>query len=599
VTEAERSQRVFRAAVRKEFAFLKETDSLADLHARSIVLADGQGLLVPVCELHTDDERLIAQLSRWRQENAFAFPTQFEVTDEGTARWLRAGLLDVEDRLLFLVLDRHGHPVGHLGFANALAGASELEIDNVVRGEKALARGLMSAALEALIAWAHQLFGPETVFLRVFADNEHAVRFYTRLGFRKDGLAALRRIEEPGRVSFVPAADGERADRFFLRMVHAPDERVAPDATVLTAGPSISAREASYALDAVRTGWNGRWSIYLDRFSNAFAEYLGVRHAIPMASCTGALHLSLLACDIGPGDEVVVPDLTWVATANAVRYVGATPVFADIQDDSWCLDPAAFEAAITERTKAVMPVHMYGHPTDMDAIMLIARSHGVAVIEDAAPSIGAECRGRRTGTFGDAAAFSFQGAKLLVSGEGGMLVTDDDAVYERAKYLWNMGHEGDFWIGELGWKYKLSNVQAAVGLGQLERVDELIEAKRRIFGWYEEGLVGLPGITLARETEWARSIYWMPSIRVGPESGLSRDDLRRALAAGGVDTRPVFPAISQYPYWPQRQEPGPVALRVGQEGINLPSGVCLRQHEVAHVCVAVRDAVAGRLRAAA
>jgi perosamine synthetase len=227
----------------------------------------------------------------------------------------------------------------------------------------------------------------------------------------------------------------------------------------------------------------------------------------------------------------------------------------------------------------------------MDAIVAIAREHDLRIVEDAAPSIGAEVAGRRTGGFGDAAGFSFQGAKLLVSGEGGMLVTNDAEVYERARYLWNFGHEGNFWIGATGWKYRLSNVQAAIGLGQLERADEHIEAKRRIFGWYAEELDGVEGVALAREADWARSIYWMTSIRVNPEWGVSRDELRDALREAGVDSRPVFPAISQYPMWEHRQQPGAVAHAIGAEGVNLPSGVCLRRHQVARVGEAIRDAM--------
>ena len=586
---------VFARAVRKELAFLKGTRALADLHARGIVLPDDQGLLVPVCELHADDAQLIATLGRWREAAADAFPTRFPVSEEGTARWLRAGVLDVEDRILFLVLDRHGRPVGHLGFAGGLAGDGELEVDNVVRGEDGQP-GLMSAALAALLEWAHHVLAPREVHLRVFADNARAVGFYERLGFRRDSLLDLVHTEGPdGRVAYVPAGDAP-AERRFLRMVHAP---AADDGPLLTAGPSISGREASYALDAVRTAWNDRAGHYLDAFSRAFAAYVGVRHALPTSSCTGALHLSLLALGVGPGDEVVVPDLTWVASANAVAYTGATPVFADVQEESWCLDPAALEAAIGPRTKAVVPVHLYGHPTDMEAVLEVARRHGLRVVEDAAPSIGAEIAGRRTGSFGDAAGFSFQGAKLLVTGEGGMLVTDDDELYERARYLWTMGHEGDFWIGETGWKYRMSDVQAAVGLGQLERVDELVEAKRRVYGWYAEELEGVPGIGLSPEAPWARSIHWMTSVRVGPQAGLDRDALRAALRARGIDTRPVFPAISRYPMWERRQLPGRVADRIGAEGINLPSGVRLRRDQVARVGAAIREALAPASRRAA
>jgi perosamine synthetase len=587
---------VFRNAVKSEFAFLKSTSSIDQLHARAIVIPDGAGLLVPVCELHATDTRLIATFGRWREENSFAFPTVFPVTDEGTARWLRAGVLDREDRMLFLVLDRHGHAIGHLGFANALEGDRELEIDNVVRGESGGEPGLMSRAMKALIRWGHEVLGPREVHLRVFDDNQHAVRFYERLGFEARETIDLRREEREGGVlAFVPA-QGRPADRRFLRMVHVP----APsEGKILTAGPSISGRETGYAIDAVRTGWNDKHSDYTNAFSEAFAEYVGVKHALPTSSCTGALHLSLLALGIGPGDEVIVPDITWVATANAVAYTGATPVFADVQEEGWCLEPAAFEAAIGERTKAVMPVHLYGHPADMAGIGRIAREHGISIVEDAAPSIGATTAGQRTGSFGDAAGFSFQGAKLMVTGEGGMLVTDDDDLYERARYLWNMGHEGDFWIGETGWKYRLSNVQAAIGLGQLERVDQMIEAKRRIFDWYAEGLHNVPGLVLSHEAPWGRSIHWMTSVRVLPESGLTRDELRKALANAGIDSRPVFPAISRYPMWERRQLPGRVADRIGHEGVNLPSGVCLRREDVERVCKTIRETMRSKARNAA
>jgi perosamine synthetase len=235
----------------------------------------------------------------------------------------------------------------------------------------------------------------------------------------------------------------------------------------------------------------------------------------------------------------------------------------------------------------------------MAAIGRIAREHGVRIVEDAAPSIGAETAGRRTGSFGDAAGFSFQGAKLMVTGEGGMLVTDDDEVYERALYLWNMGHEGDFWIGETGFKYRMSNVQGAIGLGQLERVDQLVEAKREIFDWYAEGLEGVPGILLSHEAPWGRSIHWMTSIRVLPESGLTRDEMRAALRDADIDSRPVFPAISRYPMWERRQLPGRVADQIGSQGINLPSGVCLRREDVERVCATIRETVRSKARNAA
>jgi perosamine synthetase len=297
---------------------------------------------------------------------------------------------------------------------------------------------------------------------------------------------------------------------------------------------------------------------------------------------------------IGPGDEVVVPDLTWVATANAVLYTGATPIFADIEQDSWCIDPRSFESLITERTKAVIPVHLYGHPSKMDEIMKIAHKHNLYVIEDAAPAIGAKFQGQKVGTFGDFAAFSFQGAKLLVTGEGGMLVTDNAELYKKAYAIWDQGRTpGTFWINELGWKYKMSNLQAAMGLGQLERVDELIEKKRQIFSWYADGLKGVPHIKLNYELPWAHSIYWMTSICLGEEAGITRDELRDSLRKRNIDSRPVFPAISQFPFWPKPQLPKPIANFIGKQAINLPSGVCLKREQIDYICRNLREILNG------
>ena len=588
-----RQAQVFQNAIRKQFSFLKQTDRLDALYTKAIPLQPAVGFLLPVCELHADNEALISTFSQWRRENAFAFPTQFPVTDAGTKSWLRARLLDTPDRMLFLVVDKHGREVGHLGFASCLNDRGEMELDNIVRGVKTGYPGIMRNAMRALMKWAHEVIGPRSFFLRVFADNEHAVRFYRELGFVDDELQPLRKQVRGESISYVAVEPGDTAppDKQFLRMVYAPKGDDVGKEMILTAGPSVSAREIFYTFDAARSGWNAQWSGYLNRFESAFAEYIGVKHAIATSSCTGALHIALAALGIGPGDEVIVPDITWVATANAVLYVGATPIFADIEPDSWCLDPVSFESKITERTKAVMPVHLYGHPARMDKIMAIARKHKLFIVEDAAPAIGAEYQGRKTGTFGDFAAFSFQGAKLVVTGEGGMLLTSNSDLHKKALSIWDQGRSPvrTFWIDERGVKYKMSNMQAAFGLGQLERVDELVEMKRRIFAWYEEGLRGVPHLQLNYEVENARSIYWMTSLLLDEKAGLTRDGLRDALKKRNVDSRPVFPAISQYPIWPVAQAPLPTAKRIGLQALNLPSGVCLRREQVDYVCRCIRE----------
>jgi len=594
----DRATRARKQAIVKMFSFLKRTDHYDDLVVKRIALEGNLGYLIPVCELHSTDAELIAELARWREENAFAYPTQFPVTISGTTGWLRSKLLDVEDRILFLVLDRYGRPVGHLGLANAITDEGEVEIDNVVRGVKHAEPGIMGSAMQALLKWTRDIAAPNVISLRVLSDNRHAISFYHNLGFVDDRLIPLRRSQEGDRIEYV-VLEGDapaKPDAHFLQMVYAPTKEAMPPAEmILTAGPSMSAREATYALDAVRHGWNRKWSDYIERFEAAFAEYIGVKHALSTSSCTGALHLALLALGIGPDDEVIVPDITWVATGNAVAYVGATPVFADIERGSWCLDPDSFEAAITERTKAVIPVHLYGHPARMDRIMEIAARHGLHVVEDAAPAIGAEFQGRKTGTFGEFAAFSFQGAKLLVTGEGGMLVTNDDALYDRVHSIWDQGRTpGTFWINEMGWKYKMSNTQAAIGLGQLERVEELIEAKRRVFSWYAEDLEGMRGVSLSHEEPWARSIYWMASILLDEKAGITRDQLREALKNRKIDSRPVFPPVSQYPVWARMQPPQPNALRIGAQGINLPSGGCLTREQVSYIAESIKEVLKAR-----
>jgi perosamine synthetase len=611
----DRSIACYRGAVARHFEFFKRTTLLDDLYAKSLPIAGrtppaqagrtppaqagrtppahaggSQGFLLPVCDLHLEDEGLIAELTRWRNENVFAYPSQFVATPVSTNAWLRDRLLGAPERMLFLAVNRFGRVVGHMGFAGALNDECTLEMDNIVRGVKDGDPGIMAGGMQALLDWAEEKLGPREIYLRVFESNGHAIAFYEKLGFVRDRLLPLTKHVDGPSVSYRPTAADEKPDTHFVRMVYQPRRECTGEKMILTAGPSISARESSYALDAARHGWNDQWNKYLRRFEQSFAEYVGVKHALAFSSCTGALHLSLLALGIGKGDEVIVPELTWVATANAVLYTGATPIFADVEEDTWCLDADSVAARISPRTKAIMPVHLYGQPARMDRIMAVAKANNLFVVEDAAPSIGAEFHGQRTGSFGHFGCFSFQGAKLVVSGEGGMLLTNDSDLYQRVYKIWDQGRvPGSFWIDYNGWKYKMSNIQAAIGLGQLERVEELVEAKRRIFGWYEEGLQDVPHVRLNREIAGTRSIYWMSSIYLEDSCPLSRDVLRGELKKRNIDTRDVFPAISQYPIWPVKQEPQPVGTRIGSRAINLPSGVCLKRAQVDYVCARIRD----------
>lgn len=369
---------------------------------------------------------------------------------------------------------------------------------------------------------------------------------------------------------------------------------------VSIAGPSIGPRELAYVQEAVQDGWYEHANDFIERFECAFAEYVGVRYAVTLPSATSAIHLSLAAYGIGPGDEVIVPESTWIATAAPISYVGATPVFADVDAATWCLDPLSFEASITPRTKAVIPVDLYGGMPDWDAIQAIARKHQIVVVEDAAEAIGSEYRGIRAGAFGDIGVFSFHGSKTLTTGEGGMLVTDLDDVHERVRVLRDHGRlPGDtlFRNAEVAFKYKMSGVQAALGLAQLERVDELVGLKRQIFSWYQRDLSSLGGVQLNQEPDGIRNSYWMVTAIADPAYGRTKEEIIGALADQGIDSRPFFYPLSSLRAYeglssaPEAAARNITSYRLSATGVNLPSALRLTEQEVVRACQGYRRAL--------
>jgi len=354
---------------------------------------------------------------------------------------------------------------------------------------------------------------------------------------------------------------------------------------ILTAGPSITEKEISYVTDAVKNGWNNQWNGYISRFENEFAKYIDVENAFTTSSCTGALHLGLLALNIGPGDEVIVPEISWVATASAVKYVGAKPVFCDVEEGSWCLNIKSAENLITSNTKAIFPVHLYGHPANMPEILKLANKYDLKVIEDAAPSIGAEVNGQKTGSFGDIAGFSFQGAKVLVTGEGGMLVTNNKSLFDRAKSLGDHGRNPKYPLAavEVGYKYKMSNIQAALGLAQLERVDELVNKKRDINKLYNSFLSDNDRVKVSHELKNCKSIHWMTSIELVDATFEIREKFMKKLKENMIDTRPIFSPLSSLPMFESNAENN-IAFRVGSAGVNLPSGHNISEQQIEYIC---------------
>jgi perosamine synthetase len=359
------------------------------------------------------------------------------------------------------------------------------------------------------------------------------------------------------------------------------------------AGPWITGKEVAYVTEAAGTAWFDNANLFNQRFEKAFAAYLGVKHAATLPSCTSALHLSLAALGVGPGDEVILPEATWIASSAPVTYVGATPVFVDIDPVTWCMDAESLQRAITPRTKAVIAVDLYGGMPDMDAILAILRPRCIPLIEDAAEAIGSRYKGKLAGSFGLTGVFSFHGSKTMTTGEGGMLTTDDDAVFTRVQQLRDHGRKpGDrmFFNEEVAFKYKMSSLQAALGLAQLERVEELVARKREIFSWYRGNLAGVPGIVLNHDSDEMRNSFWMNTAIISPEFGLAKEGLMALLEAQGVDSRPFFhplsslPAYRDHPSGRGAKDRNPVAYKLSPFGINLPSGLQLTREEVDYVC---------------
>lgn len=352
---------------------------------------------------------------------------------------------------------------------------------------------------------------------------------------------------------------------------------------ILTAGPDITDREIEYGLDAIANGWNHHSADYIERFEQAFADYVGVKYALAMTSGTAALHVALRVQGIGKGDEVIVPDQTFVAVANAVRFCGATPVFCDVEADTWCLDPQSFRAAMTPKTKAVIPVWTYGQAPRMHEIVKLARQHNLAIVEDACPAVGSRYKTQHAGTFGDLAAFSFQGAKILTTGEGGMLVTNNEEWYQKAYSLRTHGRDKakTFWHDDIGYMYRMSNLQAAIGLGQLEHIDQMVAKKRQIFRWYKARLG--TAVDMNDENAWSEPNYWMTSIVL--DDRVDRDAFRTELLKRNIDTRPFFYPMSELPMYDEAITP--VSYHLGHQGINLPSGVKLTEEQIDYIATSV------------
>ncbi len=358
--------------------------------------------------------------------------------------------------------------------------------------------------------------------------------------------------------------------------------------------PDLSGNEEKYVIDALRSTWISSTGPYVKRFENEFSQLCTVEHAIPVSNGTVALHLALMALGVSPGDEVIVPSLTYIATANAVKYVGAEPVFVDVDENTWCIDPSKLEDAISPRTKAIIVVHLYGHPADMDSINHVARIHGLAVIEDAAEALLAKYKGHLVGSLGRIATFSFYGNKVISSGEGGAVVLNDPDLAYRVRILRGQGMDPDrrYYFPVTGYNYRLTNLACAMLCAQLERAEELVKRRLEIFAIYSKLLSDIPGVGLQPVATWAEISPWLYCITIDSRAyGHSREELMSYLLENRVETRPFFIPLHTLPPFRAYRSPEqglPVTMVLASQGVNLPTYPSMRNDQIDFISSLIR-----------
>ena len=579
--------------VKKYFKFLKNTKSLEKTLVNRIKINENNYLL-PLSKLYLENKELIKKLTFYRNKFKKYYPTQFQATEISTKKWIKK-LLSTNNRIMFLLVNKENSICGVMGLLKHDSSENSLEIDNVIKFKNCYEKNIFSKVLQELLSFSKEVLFIDNIQLKVMSNNLRAIKYYKKNGFKIVSKIPLIKKKLKNKTVFLERSPLKISDSikntFFYLMKHYEFKIKKKKNLILTGGPSISHYETHNVDDAIRNGWNKNHSHYIKALEEHFSSYLNSKYSIATSSCTGAIHIGLLALGIKKGDEVIVPDFSWVATARAVQLAGAKPIFCDVEKDTWNMCPKSLERKINKKTKVVIPVHMYGEPAKMFEIKKICDQYKIKIIEDAAPAIGAKINNKMCGTFGDFAAFSFQGAKLLVAGEGGILTTKNKSLYEKAKKIADFGRslKRTFWIEEPGVKYKMSNIQASIALGQLSRVQEFVIKKRKIFQLYYERLKNLePLITMHKENEKSFSTYWMSSALLNIK--INRENFLNKLLEKNIDTRPTFPKISDYPIWGKKMRVNNYnSSIIGSKGLNLPSGLKSSVSEIDYICDTIQS----------
>ncbi len=529
-----------------------------------------------------EDEQIVNNLAKWRDIHQKWFPAQFKVTGAGTKKWLQERVIETSDRLLFIIKSNNKY-IGHVGLFRFNFKNMSCELDNIVRGEP-LYPGIITAAILTMMDWGKKILGVKFYELQTSSDNDRALKLYTKLNFRELKREPLIQVKSKSKIEWVKAPKNysKEIKRYNIFM---------QNKKISFAGPSITEKEIKYVVDGVKNGFYETFDLHIKRLERAVADYVGMKYALAGFCATHSLHLACLVCGFKKGDEVICTDFSWVATSYVITYTGATPIFVDIDPNTWCIDPKAIEKAITKKTKGIMLVHSFGYPANMDEIMRIAKKYNLKVIEDAAPALGSIYKNKKVGSFGDVNCFSFHGAKMAASGEGGMLLTNNKEYYEKAILLSNMGRTNrlaNFWSDSLGYEYQMSNVTAALALAQVERIEELVKIKRQIFDWYYEGLKDVKELTVLKESDGTRSNYCYPAVLLKTNK-ISRNNLVKELSKYNIHARESFPRMSRFPIYSNLTRlPNPVATRVEKHGFNLPAAANLNKGDVDFVCKIIK-----------
>ena len=546
------------------------------------ILGDSRYDLVLLTADTSKNSQILSFLAVWRKQHERWFPAQFPVTQKGTKKWFQERVTGAPDRILFII-SAGGSYIGHVGLNRFDFKTRSCEIDNIVRGSS-LYPGIMENAIANMMSWGRRVLGLAHYRLETTSHNSRALNLYKKLGFIEVKRVPIVKVKRSDRTEWVALADTRKIPKRYTIFMEQTGP-IDPHKKISFAGPWITQKEIDYVVDGVNDGFYQTFDKHIRKLEKTTASYVGTKYALAGFCATHSLHLACLVCGFTKGDEVIVTDFSWAATAHVIAYTGAIPAFVDIDPDTWCIDPAAIERAITKKTKGIMLVHSFGMPAEMDAIMLIARRHNLKVIEDAAPALGSLYKGKKVGGFGDIGCISFHGAKIAASGEGGMFLTNSKHMLDEAVLLSNMGRTNrvaNFWCDVLGYEYQMANVTAALALAQVERIEELVAAKRRIFDWYFERLKNIPELKMLKEKPDSRSNYAYPAVLLRTKK-ISRDDVVRRLREYNIHAREAFPRMSGFPMY-HRRFSNPEAARVEKYGFNLPSALNLDEKDIEFVC---------------